>query len=64
MDEIIKEEEEDYYSCSRCNITSKTKDRVCPCPRGSCEAKIIGTLLTTRNLITELSDEQIKWNNR
>jgi len=60
MDEIIKEK--DFYSCIRCDITSETKGRKCPCPRGGCEAKITGTLLTTKKLVTELSDEQIRWN--
>jgi hypothetical protein len=62
MNEIVKKE--DFYSCRRCNITSETKGRICPCPRGGCEAKITGTLLTTKTLITELSDEQIKWNSK
>jgi len=61
MNKTIKQ---DYYSCNRCNITSETKDRMCPCPRGSCEAKIAGTLTTVQKLIKELTDEQIKWNNR
>lgn len=56
--------EEDYYSCNSCNITSQTKNRMCPCPRGGCEAKIVGTIITIKKLITELSEEQIKWNNR
>jgi len=35
---------EDYYKCDRCNINSQTPNSMCPCPRGSCEAKIIGKI--------------------
>lgn len=33
----------DFWECKRCNINSNTKGRMIPCPRGSCEADIIGT---------------------
>ena len=33
---------ETYWECGRCKITSETEDRLCPCPRGSCEAEAIG----------------------
>lgn len=66
MREIIQEakKEEDYYTCSRCKINSNTEDRMCPCPRGGCEAKISGTLYTTTivELDKTLSSEQKKWN--
>lgn len=51
--EIVKD---DFYSCGRCNITSLTKDRMCPCPRGSCEAKIVGEI--TKTIITEFKSKQ------
>jgi hypothetical protein len=38
---------EDYYACPRYDINSRTKDRMCPCPRGSCEAEVVGTITTT-----------------
>ena len=45
MREIIKPEKtnwEDYWVCARCEITSETKDSMCPCPRGSCDAELVG----------------------
>jgi len=46
---IIKKDRkyESYYECERCNITSETEGRMCPCPRGSCEAEAIGEKMTT-----------------
>jgi hypothetical protein len=37
---------------------------MCPCPRGSCEAKIAGTveITTIINIDRELTPKQIKWN--
>lgn len=42
-----KKKEEEYWKCNRCRITSETKDRMCPCPRGGCEANVIGKIVTT-----------------
>lgn len=42
-----KVKKEPFYKCSRCNINSNTKDRMCPCPRGSCEAVCVGKVITT-----------------
>lgn len=53
----------DYYECKSCKINSTTKGRMCPCPRGGCDARITGTLIITKELDTNLSQEQIKWNN-
>lgn len=44
--------EEDYY-CNRCKIDSFTKNRICPCPRGSCDAKIRGKVVTTVEVIVD-----------
>ncbi len=41
----------DVYGCERCKITSETKDRMCPCPRGSCEANIIGKKIATTEVL-------------
>lgn len=41
-----KTTKETYFTCGRCKIDSLTKDRMCPCPRGSCEAKVAGTVVT------------------
>ncbi len=37
----------DYYECSICDINSLTKNRMCPCPRGSCGAEVKGRIKTT-----------------
>lgn len=59
-----KKEVEDYYKCNRCDINSLTKGSMCPCPRGGCEAKIVGTIVTTinREISNKLTKEQISWN--
>jgi hypothetical protein len=59
---IISEETDDYYECPRCKIDSLTESRMCPCPRGGCEAIITGTITTTKTLNKTLSPEQIEWN--
>jgi hypothetical protein len=59
---IISEETDDYYECPRCEINSLTESRMCPCPRGGCEAVITGTITTTKTLNKTLSPEQIEWN--
>lgn len=58
-------EELDYYECPRCELNSEDKEgNMCPCPRGGCEAKIIGTITKTTitELNKELTPEQIQWN--
>jgi len=42
--------QEDYYECNICKINS-LGDRRCPCPRGSCEATIVGILKTTKEIV-------------
>lgn len=39
---------EDYWYCDRCKISSTTKERMCPCPRGSCEAYVKGVYTITK----------------
>lgn len=42
---ILKKEKieyEDYWICERCEITSDTPDRMIPCPRGGCDAELVG----------------------
>lgn len=36
---------QDLYHCSRCSISTFTKDRMCPCPRGGCDAEVVGTII-------------------
>jgi len=43
---MVSEKRDDYYACTRCDINSLTKDRMCPCPRGGCEAKLVGSIDT------------------
>lgn len=55
----------DFYTCERCkNNTLNSKGTMIPCPRGSCEARISGTITKTitTEINRELTDEQIKWN--
>lgn len=33
----------DFWACERCKITSNTKGRMIPCPRGGCDAEVVGT---------------------
>ena len=41
---IVKEE--DYWECDRCHINN-LGERMCPCPRGGCEAEPIGVIVTS-----------------
>lgn len=40
----------DYFECKRCEINTETVGRMCPCPRGSCEAVHKGTVIITRSI--------------
>lgn len=66
MTDVIKTE--DYWECNRCEADNSTKKatslnkQYCPCPRGSCEAKICGTVKTTITVDKTLTPKQIKWN--
>lgn len=40
----------DYYECSRCKINSETEKRMCPCPRGSCDAVIKGKVTISKTI--------------
>lgn len=43
---------ESIYGCAECKIDNiKNADRMCPCPRGGCEAKVIGTKVTTEQVL-------------
>ena len=47
-----------YYKCERCKIDSDTEDRICPCPRGGCEAYLYGKKIITKQIVSlnELPD--------
>jgi len=40
----------DYFECKKCDKNSY-KDEYCPCPRGSCEATLVGTLAKTIKIV-------------
>lgn len=46
-----KVEKTEIWGCDRCKITSESKDRMCPCPRGGCDAEIIGEKIVTTEII-------------
>ena len=50
LKESIKIKETIVFGCIRCEITSETEGRMCPCPRGGCEAEIIGTKIPTKEI--------------
>ncbi len=58
MSKLKEIKKEDYWECGRCKITSSTKDRMCPCPRGSCEAEVIGEIIITREFV--LFNDKVK----
>lgn len=43
-------ETKDYYECTRCNITTATEFRLCPCNRKPCDATKKGTMTITKNI--------------
>lgn len=44
---------EDFYACPRCDINSGTKGRLCPCPRGGCEAIVVAEKIVTKTTMYE-----------
>jgi hypothetical protein len=38
----------EVYECKSCEIDSLTEKRMCPCPRGGCDAVVIGKLQTIK----------------
>lgn len=53
MNKIPKNSREkaDFFYCERCKISSDTERRMCPCPRGGCEARIVAKVITTKEYI-------------
>lgn len=49
----MKTTKEPYYECNRCEADNSTKKanslnkKYCPCPKSSCEAELIGEIITT-----------------
>jgi hypothetical protein len=54
---MIKTTKTPYYECSRCEADNSTKKanslnkEWCPCPRGNCDAELIGQIITTTTII-------------
>jgi hypothetical protein len=44
-----------YIECGRCKINNLGK-QMCPCPRGGCEAEIVGEIKTIR-IITKFNQK-------
>lgn len=58
----VKVTKKDYWKCDRCgNTTRNSKGTMIPCPRGGCDAKIIGEIITkTETEIRLFTEEEIK----
>lgn len=50
LKDATKSKVKDLWSCERCNINSTTKDRMVPCPRGGCDAEVIGRIETITHI--------------
>jgi hypothetical protein len=48
MGKVISEVKQ-YYECIRCNVTTATEHRLCPCNRKVCDTKKMGTITITLN---------------
>jgi hypothetical protein len=59
----MKAKTTDLYYCPRCKKDSLKSEHV-PCPRGSCEARIEGTVTTTVTVSKTLTKEQQDWNKK
>jgi hypothetical protein len=49
MGKIISEVKE-YHECTRCNVTTATEHRLCPCNRRVCHAKKMGIITITKTI--------------
>lgn len=49
----------DVYYCDRCNISSDTSRRMCPCPRGGCDAEVVAKRMITTITETLVLKEEI-----
>lgn len=57
MSKEIKKE--DFWSCEKCGIDSNTKGRMIPCPRGFCDAEVIGEITITTEIVM-FSNEKLR----
>jgi hypothetical protein len=58
MGKVISEVKE-YYVCIRCNVTTATEHRLCPCNRKVCDAKKMGTIAITKTITLDNEDNVI-----
>lgn len=56
MRKALKDKRKDYWECDRCEINSLKKDSMCPCPRGSCDAELVGVVVTKREIIYNITE--------
>jgi hypothetical protein len=49
-DKKTKKTIEPYVACPRCKIDN-TGGEMVPCPRGSCEAQVVGKIITTVEIV-------------
>lgn len=55
----------DIWKCDSCEISSNTKGRMIPCPRGGCDALIVGKTTIVTVKVTEMfNEEQIEKANK
>ena len=51
--QLVTHEEYPFYTCKRCEINTLTPNRMCPCPRGGCEAVAVGKVVSTSVLVLD-----------
>jgi hypothetical protein len=52
MGKVISEVKQ-YYECVRCNVTTATEHRLCPCNRKNCDAKKMGIITITKSIVLD-----------
>jgi hypothetical protein len=55
MGKVISEVKQ-YYECVRCDVTTATEHRLCPCNRKVCEAKKMGIITITKTITLDNED--------
>jgi hypothetical protein len=58
MGKVISEVKQ-YYECTRCNVTTATEHRLCPCNRKVCDAKKMGTITITKTITLDNEDSSV-----
>lgn len=55
MKKVLEDRLEEYWECNRCEKTSLDTEW-CPCPRGSCDALLMGEVITKREIIYNVTE--------